>query len=101
MGGHIARRRSDPGAQVHPRPKQCDTHHGCSGQKRPEPPLAGERRNEYRRGRSRGGPLGEEHDFPAAGTLGKMRQTLGALVFRQHAFDEGAERICVGMNSGM
>jgi hypothetical protein len=30
-----------------------------------------------------------------------MRQTLGALVFRQHAFDESAERIRVGMDSGM
>jgi hypothetical protein len=30
-----------------------------------------------------------------------MCQTLDALVFRQHTFDEGAERIRVGMNSGM
>jgi hypothetical protein len=30
-----------------------------------------------------------------------MRQTVGALMFRQHTFNEGAERIGVGMDSGM
>jgi hypothetical protein len=43
-------------------------------------------------GNGRGGRnrnvLREEHDVTAAGTFSKMRETLGAFVFRQHAFDK-------------
>jgi hypothetical protein len=45
--------------------------------------------------------LREKDDLPATGTLGEMRQILQALVLRQRAFQEGVERIRVGMGAGI
>jgi hypothetical protein len=45
--------------------------------------------------------LREKDHFTAAVTVSKMRQALEPLMLGQHTFDEGVERIRVGMWSGM
>ena len=60
------------------------------------PPLGGNWKWDRRGGQNRD-VVRKEHNVAASGTFGKVRKTLGALVFWQHAIDKGAKRIRVEM----
>jgi hypothetical protein len=58
-------------------------------------------RRSTRRNHSRLRFLREKHNFPAAGTLGQVRQAIQALVLRKHAFQQGIERVRLDMLSAI
>jgi hypothetical protein len=86
---------------VDARRNQKDTNHGGSENRGGPKPAFPERNGVCGYGDWRDRLLGKIDNLTAAWTIREMGQTFEALVLGQHTFDEGVERVRVGMQSGM